>query len=267
MKGIILAGGKGTRLYPITIATSKQLLPVYDKPMIFYPLTTLRLAGIDEILIISDPQNLPRIKSLFDVAIPDFKLWFATQNEPKGILESLIIGKEFIGDSDVCLILGDNIFYGPGFQHGILGRARDIVEKSGGVNLFGKQVADMGRFGIYQGDDQLYPRIVEKPDVNSISENSLALLGLYMYPNWAISHINKIKPSKRGELEITDFNQYLYEYCKLNTIPFNVTNLGRGFTWFDAGTFKSLNNASNFIRITQENTGFEIGNPFKINVQ
>lgn len=264
MKGIILAGGKGTRLFPLTIATSKQLLPVYDKPMIFYPLSTLRLAGITEILIISDPINLPRIRDLFDSIDGEFgfKLVYKVQSEPKGILEALIIGRDFIGNDDVCLILGDNIFYGPGFSHGILGKARESVNK-GAVNLFGKQVADMTRFGVFRNNPRIEPRIQEKP--NTTEKDDLALLGLYMYPNWALKFINDVKPSKRGELEITDYNYLLYKHCELNSLPFKVTNLGKGFTWFDAGTFKSLNDASNFIRITQENTGFEIGNPFKIN--
>lgn len=264
MKGIILAGGKGTRLRPLTLSTSKQLLPVYDKPMIYYPLSTLLLAGIDEILIISDKENLPRIKSLFEnddrYINSKFSISYAEQAEPKGILEALIIGREFIGDDDVCLILGDNIFYGPGFTHGILQKAVSNAEQ-GIVTLFGKEVAEMERFGLWQGNSRITPRIVEKPDKECISPNSLALLGMYMYPNNVLKHITEINPSWRGELEITDFNNLL------NTIypnRVNVTNLGKGFTWFDAGTFNSLNDACNFIRIMQENTGFEICNPYNL---
>lgn len=253
-KGIILAGGKGTRLHPATISISKQLLPIYDKPMIYYSLSTLMLAGIREILIISDPINLPSYQSLLsDGKRFGISLQYAEQSEPRGIAEAFIIGQEFIESSDVALILGDNLFYGEGFSKKLL----DAQNNNSGGILFGHRVPDPQRFGVLEIDKEgKITKIQEKP----ITPNSdIAVTGLYFYKNDVIKKSKTLTPSTRGELEITDLNNL---YLKEGRLSY--TLLGRGFNWLDSGTPDSLLDASNLVRAIEKNNGFKIGCPEEI---
>ena len=248
MKGILLAGGSGSRLYPLTKTTSKQLLPVYDKPMIYYPLSPLMLFGIREILIISTPQDTPNIEKLFgDGHSLGLEISYKVQQEPKGIAEAFVIGEEFIGQDDVCLILGDNIFY-MGDQ---LQNFRDEIQKNNGGTVFGYHVSDPERFGVVEFD--------KKHKVISIEEKPLrpksnyAVVGLYFYKADVVEKAKRLKPSKRGELEITDLNSAYLEEGRLN-----VVTMKRGNAWLDAGTPQSLLEASNFIGIIEKRQDLKI---------
>ena len=250
MKGIILAGGSGYRLYPTTKGTSKQLLSIYDKPMIYYPLSVLMLSGIKNILIISNPENLPNFKKLFnDVSDLGLKLIYKEQKNPDGIAEAFIIGKDFIGKDNVCLVLGDNIFYGKGFL-GLLNSAINNLNNNQ-ATVFGYSVKNPSEFGIANFDSkkQLIS-IEEKPEK---SKSNIAIVGLYFYPNNVTEIVNKIKPSKRGELEISSINQ---QYLVSSQLRIEI--LGRGFTWLDTGTHDSLLEASNFIKTVEKHSGYKV---------
>lgn len=248
MKGIILAGGSGTRLYPLTNIISKQLLPVYDKPMINYPLSTLMLFGIKEILIISTPQDTPNIEKFFgDGSKYGLKLSYKVQNEPKGIAEAFILGADFIGNDEVCLILGDNIFY-MGDQ---IKKINEAVKEDGNATVFGFHVADPQRFGVVEFDKEgKVLSIEEKPQE---PKSNYAVVGLYFYPPDVVEKARNLKPSKRGELEITDLNN-LY----LNEGRLNVVTLKRGNAWLDAGTPQSLLDAANFIEMIERRQDLKI---------
>ncbi|MEN8189074.1 MAG: glucose-1-phosphate thymidylyltransferase RfbA [Thermodesulfobacteriota bacterium] len=248
MKGIILAGGSGTRLYPITRVVSKQLIPVYDKPMIYYPLSVLMLAGIREILIISTPHDLPRFKEMFgDGSHLGLKIEYAEQPEPEGLAQAFIIGKSFIGDDSVALILGDNIFFGVGFSKIV----RECAKLKEGGLVFGYLVRDPERYGVVEFDeDKRVIGIEEKPEH---AKSKFAVPGLYFYDNDVVAIAEQIKPSPRGELEITDIN---LEYLKQGRL--RVKPLGRGFCWLDTGTHESLQQASSYIQAVQERQGLKV---------
>ncbi len=252
MKGIILAGGSGTRLHPLTLAVSKQLLPIYDKPMIYYPLSVLMLAGIREILIISTPHDLPNFKKLLgDGSQFGIQLEYKEQPSPDGLAQAFILGEEFIGDDDVCLVLGDNIFYGAGFQK-ILKSAVDTVKIDKKAVVFGNYVNDPERYGVAEFDsDRNVVSIEEKPKK---PRSNYAVVGLYFYPNSVINMAKEVKPSQRGELEITSVNQ-MY----LNQGNLKMQILSRGFAWLDTGTHEALTEATEFIKALEKRTGLKIG--------
>ncbi len=251
MKGIVLAGGAGTRLYPSTQAISKQLLPIYDKPMIYHPISVLMLAGIKDILIISTPQDLPNFKKLLkDGSDFGVKFSYIEQPSPDGLAQAFILGKEFIGNDCAALILGDNIFYGPAFSN-ILKKAVKRTEEKGGATLFAYRVKDPQRFGVVEFDsNKNVISIEEKP---LIPKSKYAITGLYFYDNNVLEYVKEQKPSKRGELEITDLNN---TYLKNNNVTVEI--LGRGFAWLDTGTHDSLLQASQYVKTIEENQGIKI---------
>ena len=253
MKGIILAGGSGTRLYPITRSVCKQLIPIYDKPMVYYSLSTLMLSGINEVLIISTPEDIGRFETLFgDGSSLGMKIAYAVQEKPNGLAEALIIGGDFLDGDNCCLVLGDNIFYGHGLPE-LLQEARQGIEKNGGARIFGFQVGDPERFGVVEFDkNQKVLSLEEKP---SEPKSDFAAVGLYFYDSRASAMAHAVEPSARGEKEITALNCAYLEKEQLR-----VSLLGRGFAWFDTGTFASLNQATNFVQMTQANTGTHIAN-------
>ena len=251
MKGIVLAGGSGTRLYPITKGVSKQLLPIYNKPMVYYPISALMLAGIRDILIISTPDDLPGFKRMLgDGSDYGVNFEYAEQPSPDGLAQAFIIGEDFIGDDSVCLILGDNIFYGQNFRS-MLHQAIEDTEKQNQATIFGYYVNDPERYGVVEfNEDRRVLSIVEKPE---IPKSNYAVVGLYFYPNSVIEIAKGIKPSARGELEITAVNE---NYLTSNQLKLQL--LGRGYAWLDTGTHDSLSEASTFIEVLEKRQGLKI---------
>ena len=250
MKGIILAGGSGTRLYPITKVVSKQLLPVYDKPMIYYPLSVLMLAGIQDILIISTPEDLPNFEKLLgDGSEIGLKLSYAAQPNPDGLAQAFIIGEEFIGNDNVCLVLGDNIFYGYGFSETLRNARKNVTQ--GKSTIFGYYVNDPERYGVAEFDSDGIVTSVEEKPINP--KSNYAVVGLYFYTNEVVQIAKQIKPSHRGELEITSVNQ---EYLRQQNLK--VELIGRGFAWLDTGTHDSLMQAGQFIETIEKRQGLKV---------
>ncbi len=254
MKGMILAGGLGTRLQPITRATSKQLLPIYDKPMVYYPLSMLMLAGIREILIITNPQHLDAYQNL----LKNGNQWglsfsYEVQEEPRGLADAFIIGKDFIGTDRVCMILGDNLFFG----HGLPDTLREAVSVNQGAVIFAYRVQDPGRYGTVKFNEEGNAIDLEEKPTNP--ESPYAIPGIYMYDNQVVDLVHRLEPSPRGELEITELNQLYLEQEELHVVP-----LGRGIAWLDAGTHQSMLQASNFVQAVQERQGMMISCPEEI---